>query len=110
MKKPPMSDTQFDKLMPDALNPNGFNEDDETDWSALSIGSGVACGVVFILAVLDIQFAGLIFTGYSAELAEFASYFLVAMTIGFGIFCAYANFKARSSKSETSKNFGLRKA
>ena len=104
MKKPPLSSSEFDQLTPSALNPNGFHgddEDDETDWPARAIGSGVACVVVFILTFLNIQLAELIFKGHSAELAQNVSYFLIAITIGFGLYCAYASFKTSASKGKT---------
>jgi hypothetical protein len=110
MKKPPLSETQFNQLMPDALNPNGFDEEDETDWSTWAMGSGVACIFVFILTFLNIQLGDLLFKGHSAELAQNLSYFLITMTISFGLFCAYASFKTRSIKSKIAKDLDARKS
>jgi len=99
MKRPPLSETQFDQMTPDGLDPNGVGDEDENDWPAWAIGSGVACVVVFILAFLNFQFADLIFKDHSAELAQNINYFLIAMTIGFGLYCAYASFKAYAIKN-----------
>lgn len=105
MKTPPLSDTQFDRLMPDALNPNGSLEDAEPDWTAWALGSGLACVVAFILFFLDLQFADQIFKGRSFELAQSMSYFLMATTIGLGLYCAYASFKARANPRSESGRF-----
>jgi hypothetical protein len=110
MKKPPLSETQFNQLMPDALNPNGFDVDDGADWSTWAVGSGMACIFVFILIFLNIQLADLIFKGHSAELAQNVSHFLIVMTIICGFFCAYASFKVLYMKNKASKDQGARKA
>jgi hypothetical protein len=109
MKKPPLTETDFSKLMPDALDPNGSIEDNEPDWAARAVGSGVACVIAFILIFLDIYFADQVFTGRSFELAESMSYFLIAVTIGLGVYCAHAGFKVNVNKNKTTKISGARK-
>lgn len=104
MKTPPLSDTQFDRLMPNALDPNGSIEDGEPDWFARALGSGLACAVTFILFLLDLQFADQVFKGHSFELAQNMSYFLVATSIGLGFYCAYASFKTNAKKNKTTNS------
>ncbi len=101
MKTPPLSETQFDRLLPDALDPNGGIEDGEPDWPAWALGSGLACVVAFILFFLDLKFADQIFKGRSFELAQSMNYFLVATMIGLGLYCAYASFKASANTNKT---------
>jgi hypothetical protein len=108
MKKRTLSETEFGLLMPDALGDTRRDDDHETDWQAWSIGSGVACVVVGILTFINIEFANHIFKGYSAELAQNVNYFLIAMCVGFGLYCAYAIFKARSIQVKLAKNVRAR--
>jgi hypothetical protein len=56
------------------------------------------------------QLGDLLFKGHSAELAQNLSYFLITMTISFGLFCAYASFKTRSIKSKIAKDLDARKS
>lgn len=101
MKRPPLSETDFDHMTPDALDPNGVGDEHaESDWPAWALGSGVACVVVSILTFLNFQFADVIFKGHSAKLAQNINYFLIAMAIGFGLYCAYASVKAYTIKNK----------
>jgi hypothetical protein len=109
MKKPPLSETQFDQLTPDALSPNGFDDDGETDWSTWAAGSGVACVGVLILAFLNIQWGHVFFKGHSAEFAENMNYFLFAMTAGFGLYSVYAIFKAYTVKNKAANKLRAHK-
>jgi nitrate reductase gamma subunit len=109
MKAPPLSETQFDLLSPDALDPNGNTEDEEIDWTSWAVGSGVACLAAFCLIFVNRHFADRIFQGNSLELAENLSYFLIAVTIGLGGYCVYASFRAYASKNKTAKTPAIRK-
>jgi hypothetical protein len=99
MKKKPLTETQFDLLNPNALDPNGHFEEEEKNWPAWAVGSGVASLVAFGLIFLNLHFAGQLFKGQSLELAQNMSYFLIAVTIGFGGYCVYASFKAFKNPS-----------
>ena len=94
MKKRPLTETQFDRLMPDALDPNGNTEPAEIDWQAHAIGSGVASVIALLLMFADDHFADQLFKGRSFEFAQSMSYCLMALTIGLGIYCLYACVRA----------------
>jgi hypothetical protein len=108
-KKPPLSETQFDQLMPDALNPHGIDDDNETDWPAWALGSGVASVIALILLFLDMHFADQIFKGRSFELAQNVSYCLIAAVLGFGLYCVYACIRARAQITHAAKKHSPRK-
>lgn len=106
MKKPPLSETQFDQLTPDALDPHGFDDDHETDWPAWAVGSGVASVIALILVFVDMHYADQLFKGRSFELAQNMSYCLTAATLGFGFYSAYAFYRASSQKLNADKKSG----
>ena len=103
MKKRPLTETQFDRLMPDALDPNGNTEPAEIDWQAHAIGSGVASVIALLLMFADDHFADQLFKGRSIELAQSMSYSLMALTIGLGIYCLYACVRAYAPKRPSKK-------
>jgi hypothetical protein len=110
MKKRPLSETQFDQLMPDALDPRGIDDDSDTDWPAWALGSGVASVIALILLILDMLFADQVFKGRSYELAQNVSYCLIAAILGFGLYCVYACIRARAQIAKATKKLSPRKS